>query len=478
MKSPKNPERVQFKAMSQFLIKYGAHAELLRLSPRNFALASECLGSGTPTSLEKLSGISEDIWRRWQDEMSEVNQVRDELGQELAKPRSSVSNLPDSLVARVRSLCSRGKPTQVARCLGLPRKTLASLMRDAKVEGLRSQPSQEPESLREPGGLEEVQSLIARHRGKVRRKYSQQEKRRILEILDLYGSSVVHKELGVSFDTLARWQRRRQEKPEVRKHVGLRYIPVLELMREHPGMGPMQIRDYLRRHKGLSLSVNSIRRVMEDNGWVPPYARITRDSTDMRRYEAIRRNYLWHLDFKHHWINSCKAFILFVLDDHSRFIVGHTISDAERIESVIEVVDRAIALHGKPEVVMSDGGSAFRSWRGQSKFTSFLEDYGIDQLIAKTPNVNGKSENLHQQLEKEVLLPTRFSSLEHCAEEVASWVGFFNFMRPHQGLGDGQTPADRYHPGVRRWFESKGLTATPLEELLQRLLGERDRRVG
>ena len=367
----------------------------------------------------------------------------------------------------------QGATQAVSRQLGLPRKALSRLLSQAaqRQNEASSTPGQGIEE-DNAASIDDVRAMISRHKGRIRRKYSSQEKKRILEMVDRFGSKVVNEELGVAFDTLARWQRRRFEKPEVRKHVGLRYIPVLELMREHPGMGPMQIRDYLRRHKGLQFSVGSIRRVMEDNGWVPPYARISRDNSDLRRYEAIRRNYLWHLDFKHHWINSCKAFLLFVLDDHSRFIVGHIISDAERIEPVVEVIERAIALHGKPEVIMTDGGSAFRSWRGQSQFTTLLEDYGIDQLIAKTPNVNGKSENLHQQLEKEVLIPTRFSSLEHCAEEVSSWVGFFNFMRPHQGLCDGQVPADRYHPGVRRWFEARNSTASTLEETLIRLLGK------
>ena len=81
-----------------------------------------------------------------------------------------------------------------------------------------------------------------------------------------------------------------------------------------------------------------------------------------------------------------------------------------------------------------------------------MEDYGIDQIVCKTPNVNGKLENLNQQLEKEVLLTRDFSSLKHFDTELAKWVGFYNFSRPHQGLGETQVPADRFYPGAGQWY--------------------------
>lgn len=300
-----------------------------------------------------------------------------------------------------------------------------------------------------------LKHALSRHKGKVRRVYSNSEKRQIMEMVDQFGTSEVVAHFGISFDTIARWKRRSKDNFERKRTTPLRYIPVVDLMRKHPGMGPMQMRDYLRRHKGLSMSVASIRRVMEENGWVPPYQRITKLSGDVERYEAARKNYMWHVDFKHHWINKAKGYFMFVQDDYSRFIVGHTIVDGEKVEHALECLNRAISIQGKPETLMTDGGSAFVSWRGSSQFTRFLEDFGIEQIVAKTPNVNGKLENLHAQFEKEVLIPTQFSSLQHCAEEVAKWVGFYNYLRPHQGLGGTQVPADRYCPGAKHWFQSQ-----------------------
>ena len=126
-----------------------------------------------------------------------------------------------------------------------------------------------------------LNALIIRHRGKVRRKYSSSEKRLILALVDRFGSKAVYDVFKVSYDTIARLQRKSKMEANYVPHVPLRYAPVVEIMDKYPGMGPMQIRDYIHRHLGKSMGVNSVRKVMEDNGWVPPYAKKIRVSEDV-----------------------------------------------------------------------------------------------------------------------------------------------------------------------------------------------------
>ena len=167
------------------------------------------------------------------------------------------------------------------------------------------------------------------------------------------------------------------------------------------------------------------------------------------------------MDFKHFYINKCKVYLFFIEDDCSRFIVGHQLSDAERIEVVIDILSECITLHGKPESVMSDGGSAFYSWRGISKLTKFLEEFGIDQIIAKIPRVNGKVESLNQKVENELLLTQTFSSLNHLETELVQWIGLYNYRRVHQGLGNLLVPADKYYPGANKWFQGNDKNSGP-----------------
>lgn len=126
---------------------------------------------------------------------------------------------------------------------------------------------------------------------------------------------------------------------------------------------------------------------MEDAGYRPP--KVRRQPHD-ESFEAVRPNHIWHLDYLHRHINRAPTHSLIVLDDHSRFVVGHGTDDAERADLVIETVQKAVARHGKPEMVLHDKGSAFWSWRGISRFTALLTELGVDQIAAEHKDLNGK----------------------------------------------------------------------------------------
>ncbi len=379
------------------------------------------------------------------------------------KRKQKYLSVPTDIVEKICILANTLPIDAVTEFAGIPRSTLMSWRKRADFK-------HDPETVPDINALASIEiaediddihtcektlgleKALKRHEGSLRKKYSPSEKKQILDLVEQFGSKLVHVKFGVSYDTIVRWKRRKDNLFHQKPRVPLRYAPVIEIMQKHPGMGPMQIRDYIHRHMGLSMGVNSIRKVMEDNGWVPPYVRNPRVKDSMNLYEAIRRNYMWHIDFKHQFINKCRVYILLIQDDMSRFIVGHTFGDGEKVDTVIETVEASIQIHGKPEVIMSDGGSAFYSWRGISKFTKFLEDYGIDQYISKLPTTNGKLENLNQQMAKELLDTMSFTSLKHFEKELTNWVGFYNFKRLHQGLAKRQVPADRYFPGANQWY--------------------------
>jgi len=320
-------------------------------------------------------------------------------------------------------------------------------------------------------GFTKLQESFERFAGKTRRRYSRSEKRAILALADEFGAKEVHERLKVSYDTIARLTRRAGRKtPEEVGEIPARYAVVLEVMKRHPGMGPMQVRDWIARHHEQRMGVNTVREVMERAGWVPPLIRKKEFRPgQFRRYEAVRRNVLWHADFLHVFINSCKVYILFIQDDHSRFIVSHGVFDGEKAEVVIATVQDAVAAHGRPERFMADRGSAFRSWRGIGQLTRFLEELGVDQHVAVEARVNGKLENLNQQVQKELLDVRRFASLAEFETALVEWVAHFNFRRCHQGLGKLQVPADRFYPGAMAGYAQAGVQQRGEGEMLRAL---------
>lgn len=287
---------------------------------------------------------------------------------------------------------------------------------------------------------------------RVARIYTPSQRAQALERMSEVGSVQAGRELGISRFSLNEWRRnhkRAQEQgtsddplagADEDKAAG-REQRVLDEWRKQPGLGPSQVRNQLRR-AGFKVSVNTARRVMQEHGYVPP--KVKRVESHNRRYEAVRPNQLWHLDYLQRHINKQKISVLFLVDDFSRFIPGFALSDEDRAETVVECFESSVSRHGKPEAVMSDGGAAFWAWRGVSRFTRLLEELGIDQLIAKTPQVNGKVEVLNANVQKELFNQERFFDLGESLARLRAWVSFYNFRRTHHALGGLLVPADRY----------------------------------
>ena len=295
-----------------------------------------------------------------------------------------------------------------------------------------------------PGGLV--------RKSRVARVYTPSQRAEALEYAAKHGPMKASRDLGISRFSLREWKRKAKQArageamtnpltgpdEEPGKQKERRVLAEWEVNR---GLGPSQIRNQLRRG-GVKVSVHFARRVMEENGYVAP--KVKRSNVHDRRYEAVRPGQLWHADFWHRHINKQRVYVLLMLDDYSRFLVGAAMWEGERVDAVIETFEEAVSRYGKPETMMSDGGSAFYSWRGVGRFTRILEEYGVDQLIAKTPQVNGKSEILNANLAKELFNQERFFDLGEAQRRLSAWVDFYNFKRTHHALGGLLVPGDRF----------------------------------
>lgn len=219
---------------------------------------------------------------------------------------------------------------------------------------------------------------------------------------------------------------------------------ILALWHKHPGLGPSQVTNQLRRG-GIKVSVHTVRRVMEDAGYRPP--KVKREPHD-ERYQAVRPNHMWHLDFVQRYINRSSTFTLILIDDCSRYVVGHGVDDAERATLVVETFERAVERHGRPERVMHDKGSAFWSWRGISRFTELLVELGVDQVVAEHKEWNGKVEVFNGNLHKELFDVHRFYDVAEMRRRLAAHLEWYNHARTHHALGGLLVPADRYYGRV------------------------------
>jgi transposase InsO family protein len=292
------------------------------------------------------------------------------------------------------------------------------------------------------------------------RRYGIAEKQAILDDAQQLGVTAGAEKNGVSRWSVYEWRRRQKaakskaaaatalEPRSSRPHRSPnklaedRYHLVAETWLANQALGPRQIRNQLRRTHALRIGTSTVRRILEEHGYVPPKIKVERRPA--RRYEAVRPNQQWHLDFVQFYVHKARVHLLLVEDDYSRFLVGHALCEGERAQAVCEAIEEAIAKHGKPETMVVDGGSGFFSWRGQSQLERLCGDYGIDFVKAQKLGGNSKLEALNANVRKELLSRIEFADLSDAATRSAIWVRGYNLDRVHEGLGGLLVPADRY----------------------------------
>lgn len=366
--------------------------------------------------------------------------------------------IPQSCVSRWASSAGvkRGLPKAV-KAAGVPKEQAATLVPKTQV------------------------SSPAAKRKRVARAYTPSQKAEALEYASAHGVTAAAEKFGISRFSIYDWQRKLAKAakgegpsptsgPAPADVQAQRDREILSEWRRHPGLGPSQVRNQLRRG-GVKVSVHTVRRVMEEAGYRPP--KVKREPHD-ERFEAVRPNHMWHLDFVHRHINRTSTFTLIIIDDCSRFVVGHGVDDAERADMVICAFREAVERHGRPEWVMHDKGSAFWSWRGISRFTELLTELGIDQVPAEHKEWNGKVEVFNGNLHKELFDVHRFYDLAEMKRRLAAHLNWYNHSRTHHALGGLLVPADRYYGRVEevlaRIEAGAGRDSSDLLELRDRCL--------
>ena len=137
--------------------------------------------------------------------------------------------------------------------------------------------------------------------------------------------------------------------------------------------------------------------------------------------------------------------MLVILDDFSRFCVGHAVSDSPSSSVASRTLREAMARHGKPEKVRTDRGGAFVAKSEDDDFARVLEVERIDHIVGRSyhPQGGGKVESLIGTLRRELWDVEEFASRAQAEARIQSWVRDYNHQRAHMGI-DGLTPADRY----------------------------------
>ncbi len=292
----------------------------------------------------------------------------------------------------------------------------------------------------------------------MKKQFSQQQKLTIIEKGEEIGIKQAAVVAEVHYTTVYAWKNQLES---FGKKLFLEYEPsrpgrgskeisnkdehaILEVRKENPGYGPGQVRAALRR-QGITISIGTTRKIMQANGYHA--RRKKKDKTKETRYEASRPLELAQMDILEVYINKLKVYIILLIDDYSRFILGFSALTETSIDSIIKLVDQAIQRYGQMGELLTDRGFVFYSWRGVNRFEKYLEMKGVDQIHSRPhhPQTLGKVEALNRRIQNELFRRQHFLNHSHAVVGIEEWVEHYNYKRPHQGIGGFLVPAERFH---------------------------------
>lgn len=255
-------------------------------------------------------------------------------------------------------------------------------------------------------------------------------------------------ELGIAKSSYYRWCR--QSEPKQRPRPWNRITPneerrILCVAREFPELSSRQISVWITDNEGFAVSESTVYRILKRAGLVKRQE-FQIEAAKEYHTKTTRPHQLWATDCSYFKVVGWGYYYLVtVMDDYSRYILGWKLQKDMSAGSLIEVVQKAVDATGMTDVpiedrtrLLSDNGSGYIS----RAFRDYLHLVGIGHIRAAPfhPQTNGKIERYQQSLKKQVnQLPYELPG--ELEKAIADFVDYYNHRRYHKALSD-VTPAD------------------------------------
>jgi putative transposase len=232
----------------------------------------------------------------------------------------------------------------------------------------------------------------------------------------------------------------------------MRRIDALHL--DHPFAGSRMLRDLLG-GEGVVIGRQRVATMMKRMGIEAIYRRPNTSKATpgnkiypylLRGVAVDRPDQVWAMDITYIPMARGFVYLAVVLDWFSRRVLAWRVSIDMAVDFCLDVVEEAIARHGKPDIFNTDQGSQFTS----AAFTGLLAANGIaismDGKRAWRDNVF--VERLWRSVKYEEVYLRAYDGVGHARVSLGRYIDFYNGKRPHSSL-DARTPDRAYFDGIR-----------------------------
>ena len=272
-----------------------------------------------------------------------------------------------------------------------------------------------------------------------------------------YSASLLAEQFGVSRSAINRWVRAYRQRGieglEVKPRSGgnTRVVPKVQermvaVKKAYPEYGPRRIADFLKRFFLMRTSPSTVHRTLSDQGLVNKAKRKPKKNPPKPRFfERARPNQMWQSDIMTFRLAGRNAYLIGFMDDYSRYITALGLYRSQTAAHVLETYRRGIAEYGVPKEMLTDNGRQYTNWRGKTRFEREMKKDRVKHIRSRPhhPMTLGKIERFWKSILGEFLQRAQFDSFEQAVERTTFWAKYYNYKRPHQGIG-GLCPADRF----------------------------------
>ena len=181
----------------------------------------------------------------------------------------------------------------------------------------------------------------------------------------------------------------------------------------------------------VGCSSSTVHKYLKIHGQNRPTGRRSR----FRSFERKHANTLWQMDYT---MLAKNVWVLQVVDDHSRFIVGARVMSGPDVDETIDLLKECFSDYGLPEQFLTDHGTQFYAVKGgECDFNKFCQEFDVQHIMESVahPQTLGKVEQRHNMLKNyldQVLPDLAVASRDEVREAVARWVQHHNFDSPHE----------------------------------------------
>ena len=165
----------------------------------------------------------------------------------------------------------------------------------------------------------------------------------------------------------------------------------------------------------------------------------------LRDMTVERPNQVWAADITYIPVGRGFLYLVAVMDWSSRAVLAWRLSNTMDAAFCVSALEEALTRFGTPEIFNTDQGSQFTS----AAFTGTLAAAGI------RISMDGRGrwmdnvfiERLWRSLKYEDIYLKGYAEGRDAKAGITDWIGFYNHLRPHQGL-ENRTPMAVWRDGV------------------------------